>query len=159
MKKVILITLAVVGVLAITCVGGIAIVGIWIGTKVGEPEGITVRIDQPATIDEGQTFDVVVEVTNALARERTLKDIDFYDPLLDGARLVRVDPVHSSYDTTMGTETFTMDQPIPANGSITVTLTFAAETAGTYAGDLDVSVDSVFSFKSTPHRIVIQPKK
>jgi hypothetical protein len=157
MVKVVVIVLAVVGALALTCFGSVIVGTIWLANKIQPPQGITVQVAQPATILEGDTFDIVITVTDTLGRARTIMDIDFYDPLLKGLQLVSVTPPHQDFDPALGFGTFTMNASVPPNGSTTVTFRFVATTVGEYTADLDVSIDSIFSLDSREHTINIVP--
>jgi hypothetical protein len=159
MPRWLVIVLAVIGALTLTC-GGALVVGVfWIVSNSRPPEGITVSVIQPPEIRIGDTFDVVITVTDSLGQARTIRDVDFYDPLLDGVSVVKVDPPYSGYDSALGSATFTMEAPIDASATTTLIFTFKAERAGTYSGDLDVGVDKVMRIQTTPHSIVIGEKR
>ena len=155
-----LIILLAVAAAFVLLIGGTLVAGVaWIVRNSRPPEGVTVGIAQPAEIRVGDTFDVVVTVGDSLGRRRTIRDIDFYDPLLDGVSVVKVDPPYAAYDGSAGIATFTMEAPIEPNAFATVTFTFKAEQAGFYAGDLDVGVDGMMRIESTPHSITIGEKR
>lgn len=157
MGKAILITLAVLGALALTCVGASLIGGLWISAKSGPPEGIVTTVTIPDSVTVGESFEIVVTISNSLNRARTIKDIDFYDPLLEGVRVVSVDPMYNSFDPSFGMSTFTMEHELPAGASIDVTFVLEARTHGLYGGDVDVSVDSILSFTSETRTLLIEP--
>lgn len=157
MTKVLVIVLVVIGALTLTCVGGGVIALLWLGSKSGPPEGIAVTIDKPQHISAGSDFTIVITIENLLDRERTLKDIDFYDPLLSGATVKSVDLVYEGLNSDFGYTTYTFNQPLPPLSTTKVTFTLSANTPGTYTADLDVSVDSIFSFTTNVETIVIDP--
>ena len=156
MGKTLLIVLAVLGALALTCVGALVVGGVWVSAKVGPPPGIVTTITMPDSVAEGETFEIVVSVTNELDRTRVIKDIDFYDPLLDGVRVVSVDPVYDTFDPSFGMSTFTMELAVGPGETVEIIFSAEAETYGLYAGDIDVSVDSLLSFTSENRALRIQ---
>ena len=156
MGKTVLIVLAVLGALALTCLGALVVGGIWLGAKVGPPPGIVTSVTMPETVTEGESFDIVISVTNQLDRSRVIKDIDFYDPLLDGVRVVSVDPVYDTFDPSFGMATYTMELAVGPGETVEVTFSAEAETYGLYAGDIDVSVDSLLSINTTNRALRIE---
>lgn len=148
MGKAVIIVLAVVGGLALTCVGALVVGGIWLSAKAGPPEGIVTTVTMPDSVYVGDSFEIIVTVTNQLDHARTIKDIDFYEPLLDGTRVVSVEPDYDMLDTMLRMATYTMELPLGAGESIDVTFAAEAVAAGVYNGDIDVSVDSLLNFTS-----------
>ena len=151
-KKVIIILAAVVGVLVLTCVGGIVAFGVWANQP--PPEGITVQVELPDAIYEGDTFDFVVTVRNDQAVERTLYDIDFWPPLADGITLGTISPQPQTVDEIIML-TCTFNTTIPAQGEIAITFSATADSPGVFEGSLDVSVDHMMAVLSTPQTITI----
>jgi hypothetical protein len=149
MKRPVVIVLAVVGVLALMCVGGMVIGRVWLAGQMGPPEGVTVQVTRPDSVVTGQVFDVVVTVTDTSGRARTIRDIDLWETLPDGVTVVSVSPPYAEADLTMGFLTYTMNRPLAAHGTETITLTMKAGAPGVYSGDLDVGVDDVFRVNTT----------
>jgi hypothetical protein len=158
MGKVVVIVLAVIGGLALTCVGAFLLGGIWLNSKVGPPQGVVTAITMPDSVYVGDSFEIVVSVTNQLDRARTIKDIDFYEPLLDGVRIVSVEPDYDIFDPTLGFATYTMELPLGAGESIDITFTAEAVSAGVYSGDVDISVDNMLSFTTESRVVAIYDK-
>ena len=157
MKNTLLIILAVIGALSVICVCGGVIGLIWLGSRIGPAEGIAVSITQPQRVTVGDDFDITIVIHNSLDKERTLKDIDFWDPLLEGVTVKSVDVVYESYDPDYGIVTYTFNQPIAPLRSMTITFTLTADKPGTYTGDLDVAVDHMLSITTNPTTIIIDP--
>jgi hypothetical protein len=157
MNRTLLIVLIVIGVLAVGCLGTIVVGGYWLGQNAGPPEGVTISIAAPAAVKVGEQFSVVVTATDTSGSARTLKDIDFYEALHDGISMVSVTPPMKGLSAALGSHTYTMDLPIPANNSATVTFLFKADAPGTFSGDLDVSIDSIIKTHTTPTTLVINP--
>lgn len=158
MGKTVLIILAVVGALALTCIGAMVVGGIWFAGQVGPPEGITTTITMPDSVYVGDSFDIVVTVTNQLDHARTIMDLDIYEPLLDGTSVASVEPEYTNLDTGLGSATYTMDLTLEAGSSVDITLKAVAVTPGVYTGDIDVSVDSVLNFTTESRVLAIYDK-
>lgn len=157
MGKAILIVLAVIGVLALTCVGASMIGGWWLVKNSGPPENVSITVGVPPRVVEGQTFDIVINVTDTGGSPRTIKDIDLSETLFAGFTFENSDPRFVAFDPAFGIATITLDAAVPASGVTTARITLRAETPGTYSGDVDVSVDSIFRIHTTPTTIVIDP--
>lgn len=141
--------------LVLTCLGGAVGYTIWAITRPG-PEGISATYVMPDAVHEGDTFDFVITVRNEHPEERTLKDVDFWSPLLEGMTVIKVTP---KYEFTNPGEprTYSFNSTIPANGEIVVIFELHAHNAGTYAGNVVISVDSVFSTLSKHQDFSIAP--
>ena len=148
----------VVGVviLGLTCIGGIVAFGFYVAGNV--PEGIDIGFEYPDDVAVGDEFELVVTVYNDLNEKRTLGDLDFYQPILDGVKITDIDPAPSNDDGEylFGMRTLTYNDTIPANGEYVVTLTLLAEESGYYSGDVDVTIDGMLSIYSTYQMLVIE---
>ena len=156
MSKTTVIILCVVGgilLLGLTCVGGVVGLGIWAGTQ-PPPEGITLDMDLPDAVYAGDSFDLVLTIRNDKPNDRSLMDVDFWSPLLDGVTVSSVDPKPNRVDDNFW-PTYIFNQTIPANGELVITFSALADAPGVYAGELDISVDSIMSILSTQQAITI----
>ena len=153
-KIVIGVVVAVIA-LGITCVGGIVAFGVWATGQV--PEGIILSFEYPDDVVVGDEFDVTITIENLLEESRTLTDLDFYNPVLDGVSIVSFDPVPVSDDgaSILGSRTISFNRPIPAEGEIILVVTMTAQEAGFFTGDVDVSIDGILSIYSTTQTIII----
>jgi len=142
--------------LGVTCVGGTLAFGFWVAAQV--PEGITLQLDYPDNVVVGDKFDVTITIQNLLDQPRTLVDLDFYNPILDGVSIVSASPKPSAddEDSVFGMRTMSYNSPIPAEGQLVIILTMTAEEAGHFSGDVDVSIDKLLSIYSTTQTIVIE---
>lgn len=142
-------------VLGVTCVGGITAFGIWFVNNT--PEGIMLDFDYPDNIVVGDEFEVTITVENLFDETRMLYELDFYNPILDGVSIISFDPPPATDDgqAIFGSRTIAFNQQIPAEGEVVIVVTMAAEQAGYYTGDVDVSIDGILSIHSTTQTLVI----
>ncbi len=148
MSKVLLIVLAIVGVLALTCLGGLVIGGVWLFNNYKPPEGIRVNVDAPVNIAPGETFTISVTVANDLDRTRELLDIGLWSGIAD-LRVISIDPPPAYSDMTFGIGTYSFNTQMPPRSEITITFDVVADAPGVYAGSVDVSVDSMLRVATT----------
>jgi hypothetical protein len=120
------------------------------------PEGITVTVNAPPAVKVGQPFDLVITITNALDKQRTLGDVDLETGLVTGMTIDKVTPAPQNTSTMVGYHVHTMNATVPAKGQSTVTFTITPKTAGTYTGTVDVYVDTNFSFITMGATIVVE---
>jgi hypothetical protein len=153
--KIIIGAVIAVVALGITCVGGIFAFGIWIANNV--PEGIVLNFDYPDDVVVGDEFDVTITVQNLLDTSRTLTDLDFYEPVLDGVSIVSFDPQPATDESmnVFGSRTVSFNRMIPAQSELVLVVTMTADEAGYFTGDVDVSIDGILSIYSTTQTIVI----
>lgn len=120
------------------------------------PKGISIDAELPESCRVGDRIDIVVRVTNRLARERTLCSVDFDAKFFSGFDLEGASPVPTATSVSLGTAIHTMKQSIPPNGSIDVRFSCRANRADDFRGDCTVYVDSgSFRYISTPVAITI----
>ena len=142
-------------VLAVTCVGGIFALMLYIVNNV--PEGIVLDFDYPNDVVVGEEFDVTITIENVLDESRILMGIDFYGQIFDGVSVLSFDPspTRDDGDAIFGSRTVLFNRLIPAEGEIVIVVTMTAQEAGSYTGDVDITIDNVLSLYSTSQTIVI----
>ncbi len=135
--------------IALGCVG-IALIGFaGMAVMVGffyhisqDPEGVAVSVDAPLEVGVGDTFDLVVTVTNQRESDVLhMSDLDIADEYLAGFVVVSVDPVeksnmHVPLDNSMS---YTFDEEIPRGESKSFTFHLRAQEPGVFRGDVDVT--------------------
>jgi hypothetical protein len=119
------------------------------------PEGVSLNVVAPSQATVGQAFTVKVTITNASANPVQVRDIDVGEEYLAGIMVESVDPKPASSSVAMGYHTNTMNQTVPVNGSLTVTFNMKALSAGDHMGDIDVYLDSDFTFVSNGLRTIV----
>ncbi len=135
---------------AITC-GCIAIVltglaalgafGIFIFYVAQEPEGVRISADGPTEVRVGETFDLTITVTNERTDEDVeLSDIDIADEYIDGFTVASIEPkpdssMHIPIDNSWS---FTFDDGIAPQTTVTYIFKLRAEKPGLHRGDVDV---------------------
>lgn len=107
-----------------------------------DPEGVAVAVDAPLEVSVGDTFDLVVTVTNQRESHTLhMSDIDIADEYLAGFVVVSVDPVeksnmHVPLDNSMS---YSFDEEIPPGESKSFTFHLRAQDPGVFRGDVDVT--------------------
>jgi len=123
----------------------------------GDPEDVTVKVDAPLRVVEGQDFPVVVTVTNTAGRAQTLNSLDVADAYIAGIAITSstppfTDSMHVPIDNTWSYE-YMLD--IPAGGEVQVTLNASALKVGDFNGDIGACINSDSNFLSMPVRTVV----
>ncbi len=155
--KVVIGVLVTAIVLGLTCVGGAVAFVFWVDAQT--PEGITLQFDYPDDVVVGDEFDTTITIVNLQDQPRTLVDLDFYSPILDGVSILAMNPNPSSdvdgSDGLFGSRTLSYNKVIPAEGELVIVITMTAQEAGQFTGDVDVSIDKLLAIYSTTQTIVI----
>lgn len=106
--------------------------------------GITVDVRDPETVKAGESFTFGVRVQNTEDQERSLRSIDIDRTFLAGLEITDVNYERSEeyYVESLDQDIFEFNTPIKPNGSLEVTFTATAKTAGEYGGDFDICIDN-----------------
>ena len=158
--------------LAVTLIILALIVGLVIGGTVGfiggtatmtaamasgkPPEGVAISVDCPTEVAAGQSCQIKVTITNSLPSEREVHDVDLAEEYCEGILIASVDPKPVASSVMTGYHTNTMNQKVPANGSLVITFNMKALRPGDYLGDVDVYMDSDMSYASSAIRTVVK---
>lgn len=130
-------TFLVIGVLTLPILVGIGVVWYVLAQPASEATVVTLRVDAPQRVVEGDTFDLRVTLHNATGRPIELVGIDLSGDYLDGFVLIRTEPDYLAEEEGPVFRAFDYDIEIPANGDAHVVLRVQAVAAGDYTGDLD----------------------
>ena len=127
-----------------TSVIAVATLVLFGGGCLSGPENITVAIDIPTRVSQGETFEIIADVTNTGDETQTLDSIDIGDEYIEGIAILRSDPMYSEtfhipLDNTMS---HTIQRDIGPSETLTVTFTVEALHAGDYIGAFDVCINS-----------------
>jgi hypothetical protein len=104
----------------------------------GTPLNASLAVDAPATVQVGETFDLVVTVKNHAELSQVVKTVDLGDALCDQFEIVNVDPAPAGTVQEYGWHEYTYDTVMPAEGETTFTITMRARYPGTHEGSVDV---------------------
>lgn len=124
----------------------IAAVLVWI-TLAGEPNEIRAEATLDRTVVQpNDQFTLTVELENVDLDPVTIKSVGLAEDLLNGARVVDVQPVFRAADARsfplVGEWTeYPINQRILGGDTLTVTLTLHALTPGVYSGDVSVWIE------------------
>lgn len=140
------IALGCLGVGLLGFVGTIAAIG-FLYQLSHDLEGIRVSVDAPLDVTFGDTFGLVVTVTNQRDELLTLSYIDIADEYLAGFVVVSVDPIeesveHIPLDNSMS---YTFNAGIPTGGTRVFTFNLRAEDTGSFRGHVHVVADLRFT--------------
>jgi hypothetical protein len=119
----------------------LAVVVGWLIWIVQDVEGVAVSVDVPLDVKVGESFEMLVQVTNQRpAKDLTLSDIDIADEYIESFAVISTDPpsksvTHIPLDNSMS---HTFDLTIPPGETQVFTFHLRAEKPGFYRGDVDV---------------------
>ncbi|MBK1792255.1 hypothetical protein [Persicirhabdus sediminis] len=135
------------GIFFAICLLAIVSIGLLLNHSMQDVEGVDVTLTNKTNVQVGETFDLVITVTNERPEETLdLSDIDIYHDYLDGFTVADIQPKPKS---TMGDpfgefRTFTFASKIPPGASKDFTFTLQAQQAGIFRGDVDICEDLQF---------------
>lgn len=141
---VVLIILGAILCLGCLCCGG---GGLWIYFAAEEPD-VAVTTSVPAQCKVGDTITLRVEVTNTGSSSQELIDLTLGHGYIDGFIVVSTTPPYTSSEDVFGMRTLNYNIDIPAGATEVIEIELQAAQAGNWVGDLDVTVDSLLSFKT-----------
>jgi len=109
-----------------------------------EPENVSVEYDMPSVVSNGETFDLVLRVTNQGTETITVSDIDldeaFGGSILDGSVVLGTEPTMERDYSVEGLKTFFYNQPIQPGETRTITFHLQATTVGEFGGSIGLYV-------------------
>jgi hypothetical protein len=119
--------------------GGIAALG-WLLTAFSDAEGLSLRVHGPAEVVVGQTFDLVLSVTNERKKDISLSQVLVEDEHLDGFLLIDFKPPSrgSSRNAFTKDYVFDVDPVVPGGKTQVFTLTLRALRPGLFRGEVSV---------------------
>jgi hypothetical protein len=136
----------IIAVVVCCCLTIVGIIGVlsYFGR---EPENVSVEYEMPSVVKNGQTFDLILKITNSGNESITVEDIDLDEALggsiLDGSVVLETEPdMERDYSVT-GLKTFYYKQPIGPGETKTVTFHLQATTVGEYGGSIGIYVGGI----------------
>ncbi len=113
----------------------------------GEPENLIVEAEYPWTVQEDDTFELILNLQNKGDAAITVGDIDLDEVLggsiLDGAAVERTEPAMEKDYSLSGIKSFSYDRTIPAGESQKVTFYLRATEVGEFGGSIGVYVGDI----------------
>ena len=113
----------------------------WLVNMAQDPEGVRISTTSPLDVTVGETFELVVHVSNERTNKAlTVSSIDISNQYLEGFIILSVVPevkssMHLSIDNSLS---HSFDVTIAAGATETFTFTLRAEDAGIFRGNVDV---------------------
>ncbi len=158
---IIIVLVAVLGGMALTCVGGVAAL-LYLSLNppggFGPPQNITVAVNAPSQAPARQPFQITVDVTNTATTTQNLNSIDIYDGWHDGFVISQTTPATTSKIRIMDFTSYFFEKDIPPGQTLTVTFDVTPTTVGSYTGDWDICINTEYSFMTqTVHTQVQVP--
>lgn len=136
----------VMGVFACLCgaVAAFATTQSALGGARQSPGSVAITVTAPEAVRRNEPFAIEVVVQNRMAEPQTIDSIDISRDYLAAITLEEAVPAFTEALTIplVGFESFTFLQTIPPNGRTTITLIMSGAEEGTFAGELDVCVNS-----------------
>jgi len=156
MKKsntVLLICGGIAGVLCISCIGGIA----WVYSIAKAPENITIQVDAPLDVRNGDQFVVTIQIENTADETQVLHSIDVWDHYLEGIAIVSTEPAYrQSYHIPIdNTPSFEFYLDIGPHETLTITFSATAVSPGDFNSFFDACINSDISCLTYPIRTVV----
>ena len=149
----------VVGIGLCCCISIAGVVGLfaYFGRT---PENLSVQYEMPTVVSNGETFDLVLELTNTGSQSITVNDIDldeaFGGSILDGCVVLETEPDMVRDYSVEWFKTFRYNQPIGPGETNIVTFHLQAATAGEFGGSIGVYVGDL-SVRIDYLGIIVQP--
>ncbi|QQR55220.1 hypothetical protein IPG41_01510 [Candidatus Peregrinibacteria bacterium] len=122
------------------------------------PEDVTVTIDAPSRVQVGETFDIVLKVTNESTESQTLTSIDVGLDYLEGILMEESVPayVESWEFDFFGFMSFDYKKNLPLGESLEISFLMDPITPGDYSGALDVCVNTEMACIYNTVRTVVE---
>lgn len=124
------------------------------------PENLSVQYDMPTVVSNGETFDLVLELTNTGSQSITVNDIDldeaFGGSILDGCVVLNTEPEMERDYSVEGFKTFRYNRTIEPGKTNIVTFHLQAAAVGEFGGSIGVYVGNL-SVRIEYVGIIVQP--
>ena len=122
-----------------------------------EPFDADISIRAPDTVTVGETFDIVVTVTDTGNRQRTLDYVDWQGPMVERLDALSIVPTPDYIDTSGSLREHGYSTTVPASGAATVTFTVRADQPGPLDIDLRVYLD--MASEHSTHALTVLPER
>lgn len=136
-----LVLIACAAVVVIGTVAGLFTIGS-VTDSFAEPTEVEVGVIAPAEVSVGESFSILVRVTNTAAEPQVLDSIDIQLDYLEGIRIDSSDPAYSDTFEVFGYQSHTLQVNIPAGQEQVVQFRATGIAPGNYRGDIDICINS-----------------
>lgn len=113
-----------------------------------DPKGLAVESSLPFAVKQGETFELVLHLSNTGSQPFTVGDIDLDQAMggsiLDGAIVLNTDPPMERDYSIPGIKTFHYDRPIAPGATNTVRFILQATSQGEFGGSIGIYVGARF---------------
>jgi hypothetical protein len=110
----------------------------------GEPEGLSAEYSMPGLVTKGETFELVINLTNTGNADILISDIDldeaFGGSILDGAIVLSTEPPMQKDYSLSGIKTFKYDRTLIPGETQTVRFSLQAVNTGEFGGSIGIYV-------------------
>ena len=110
----------------------------------GEPEGLSANYSMPSFAKKGETFELVITLSNTGTTDIEVSDIDldeaFDNSILDGSIVLSTDPPMEKDYSLSGIKTFKYNRIISPGDTHTVIFNLQAVTPGEFGGSIGIYV-------------------
>lgn len=124
------------------------------------PEDVVVQYEMPTVVKNGETFDLVLRISNTGSAPVTVGDIDldeaFGGSFLDGSVVIDTEPAMERDYSIQGFKTFHYNTAIAPGETKTITFHLQATTVGEFGGSIGIYVGNKSS-RIDYVGIVVQP--
>lgn len=108
------------------------------------PENVVVQYEMPTVVKNGETFDLVLRISNTGSETVTVGDIDldeaFGGSFLDGCVVLETEPLMERDYSIEGFKTFHYNEPIGPGETRTIIFHLQATTVGEFGGSIGIYV-------------------
>lgn len=126
-----------------------------IGDAAFTPTEVVLDVQFPDVVTEGETFDLVVEITDTRGIDRVIEDIDFSGTFCDNMYVESVKPASLTDSITPGYHEYVFSAPLAASTTQIYTFRVTPNTDGVFTGDVTVYMED-YNSESTPVSFVVQ---
>jgi len=142
-------------VLAVGSCAGLGFVNYWF-REAAPAQEVEVALELPGNVAAGKTFPLVVTVRNRAATPQTLRSIELAKSLLEGVEIVEIEPAARGASRFGEFRTYDFQRPIPPGETVAVRFDCQALDPGIYQGDVDITINTRYSFVTRVGRIRVR---
>lgn len=119
------------------------------------PTEVTVHVEFPDVVTEGEPFDMVIEITDTRGTARVIQDIDFSGTFCDNMHVESVTPNPYSKTIDPGYHEYDFDTQLAGLSTERFVFSMTPNVQGVFTGDVTVYMDD-YNSESRPVSFVVQ---